>query len=322
MVEKKPIVTDTKTPLTENVEKRFIDTIPCTYILSVLAATNAELITYPLDLTKTRLQIQGELAKAQEVKAKYRGMLATAFGIVKEEGPLKLWYGVSSVIYRHMIYSGVRVCTYDYLRTTFGHDNLPVWKSALFGLLSGCLAQWLANPADLVKVQMQMEGKRRLMGEPPRILSSHQAFVDIYKRGGIVGLWQGSVPSVQRAALVNLGDLTAYDLAKRFLIHKMEMKEGPLAHMLASFVAGFVAAVAATPADVVKSRVMNQPTDERGRGIIYKGSLDCLKQTVSAEGYMGLYKGFVPHWIRLGPWALTFWVTFEQLRSILGGAAF
>ncbi|KAI9589489.1 hypothetical protein GQX74_007658 [Glossina fuscipes] len=219
MVEKKPIVTDTKTPLTENVEKRFIDTIPCTYILSVLAATNAELITYPLDLTKTRLQIQGELAKAQEVKvnlhynynvlsvihAKYRGMLATAFGIVKEEGPLKLWYGVSSVIYRHMIYSGVRVCTYDYLRTTFGHDNLPVWKSALFGLLSGCLAQWLANPADLVKVQMQMEGKRRLMGEPPRILSSHQAFVDIYKRGGIVGLWQGSVPSVQRAALVNLG---------------------------------------------------------------------------------------------------------------------
>lgn len=68
MVEKKPIVTDTKAPLTENVEKRFIDTIPCTYILSVLSATAAEFVTYPLDLTKTRLQIQGELAKTQEVK--------------------------------------------------------------------------------------------------------------------------------------------------------------------------------------------------------------------------------------------------------------
>lgn len=56
--------------------------------------------------------------------------------------------------------------------------------------------------------------------------------------------------------------------------------------------------------------------------MIYKGSLDCFKKTVEAEGYMGLYKGFVPHWMRLGPWALTFWITFEQLRSILGGAAF
>uniref|UniRef100_A0A1A9X5D7 Mitochondrial uncoupling protein 4 n=1 Tax=Glossina brevipalpis TaxID=37001 RepID=A0A1A9X5D7_9MUSC len=271
MSPKKSTVADSKLPLTETVEKRFIDSMPCTYILSVLAATNAELVTYPLDLTKTRLQIQGELAKAQDVQAKYRGMLATAIGIVKEEGPLKLWYGMSSVIYRHMIYSGVRVCTYDYLRTTFGHDNPAVWKLALFGVLSGCFAQWLANPADLVKVQMQMEGKRRLMGEPPRVLSSHQAFVDIYKRGGIIGLWKGSVPSVQRAALVNLGDLTAYDMAKRFFIHKMGMEEGPLAHMLASLVAGFVAAVAATPADVIKSRIMNQQTDEKGRQVsIYK----------------------------------------------------
>lgn len=33
-----------------------------------------------------------------------RGMLATAFGVVKEEGPFKLWYGMSSIIYRHTIY--------------------------------------------------------------------------------------------------------------------------------------------------------------------------------------------------------------------------
>uniref|UniRef100_A0A1B0G3H5 Uncharacterized protein n=1 Tax=Glossina morsitans morsitans TaxID=37546 RepID=A0A1B0G3H5_GLOMM len=221
MVEKKPIVTDTKTPLTENVEKRFIDTIPCTYILSVLSATAAELITYPLDLTKTRLQIQGELAKTQEVKAMHRGMLATAFGVVKEEGPFKLWCGMSSIIYRHTIYSGVRVCTYDYLRTTFGHDNLPVWKAALFGVLSGCFGQWLSNPADLVKVQMQMEGKRRLMGEAPRFLSFHQAFVDIYRRGGIVGLWQGSVPGLQRAALVNLGKAKLVNIELLWFLHKL-----------------------------------------------------------------------------------------------------
>lgn len=34
--------------------------------------------------------------------------------------------------------------------------------------MSGALAQYFASPADLIKVQIQMEGKRRLMGEPPR----------------------------------------------------------------------------------------------------------------------------------------------------------
>lgn len=41
-------------------------------------------------------------------------------------------------------------------------------KAALGGMVSGALGQFLASPTDLVKVQMQMEGKRRLEGKPPR----------------------------------------------------------------------------------------------------------------------------------------------------------
>ena len=52
--------------------------------MSVGAASIAETVTYPLDLTKTRLQLQGEVAAGEKV-VKYRGMIQTAFGIVKEE---------------------------------------------------------------------------------------------------------------------------------------------------------------------------------------------------------------------------------------------
>lgn len=54
------------------------------YAMSVGAASIAEAVTYPLDLTKTRLQLQGEIA-AGEAGLKYRGMFQTAFGIAKEE---------------------------------------------------------------------------------------------------------------------------------------------------------------------------------------------------------------------------------------------
>lgn len=46
----------------------YADSFWATYIISVAAASVAETVTYPLDLTKTRLQIQGEAAAAGGVK--------------------------------------------------------------------------------------------------------------------------------------------------------------------------------------------------------------------------------------------------------------
>ncbi len=60
------------------------DTIARKYLMSVLASFVAEGVTYPLDLTKTRLQLQGEVAAGDKAYV-YRGMIRTAFGVVKEE---------------------------------------------------------------------------------------------------------------------------------------------------------------------------------------------------------------------------------------------
>lgn len=91
-------------------------------------------VTYPLDLIKGRLQIQGEIAFEQHAKNQTkrlipnRGMFGTAVGIgkicfdfsflfstinpslsrcfllnkVQEEGFLRLWQGLSPAIYRHI----------------------------------------------------------------------------------------------------------------------------------------------------------------------------------------------------------------------------
>lgn len=170
-------------------------------------------------------------------------------------------------VHNWLCFSGVRIVTYDILRKKFVHDSetLTLWKSAVAGVTAGGLAQFLASPADLVKVHIQMEGKRRLMGLEPRVHSASHAFKEIIKRGGAKALWKGSVPNVQRAALVNLGDLTTYDSVKRYVIKTTGLPDCHLVHIISSVCAGFVAAVMGTPADVVKTRIMNQPTDQTGR---------------------------------------------------------
>ncbi|KAK5640924.1 hypothetical protein RI129_009471 [Pyrocoelia pectoralis] len=297
------------------------DSLWVSYTVSVLAAWVAEFVTYPLDLTKTRLQIQGELLNKDGSKKgsspQHRGMLRTAFGIAKEEGPFKLWQGMSAGLTRHVIYSGTRMVAFQFMRDDIfkkkPNEHFSLWKSAFCGISAGAFAQYISSPTDLLKVQLQMEGKRKLMGLPPRVHSMSDAFVKIVKSSGYRGLWKGSVPNVQRAALVNLGDLTTYDYAKRFILMNTTWKDNHFVHVLSSFCAGFVAACMGTPADVIKTRVMNQPVDSDGRGKLYKSSIDCFIKTTKREGFKALYKGFFPIWLRMAPWSLTFWLSYEEV---------
>ena len=130
------------------------------YILSVGAACVAEFVTFPLDLVKTRLQMQGEGLQGKGTK--YKGMILTGVGVVREEGLTKLWQGVAPGMARHVVYSGVRMTLYDILRSNYkAKENLGLMDRAALGMLSGGFGQLVASPADLVKVRMQMEGRRR-----------------------------------------------------------------------------------------------------------------------------------------------------------------
>ncbi|XP_034622534.1 mitochondrial uncoupling protein 4 isoform X2 [Trachemys scripta elegans] len=303
------------------------------FALSACAAAVAELVTFPLDLTKTRLQIQGEAAVCRYGPAAgravpYRGMLRTAAGIIQEEGLLKLWQGATPAVYRHIVYSGVRMVTYEHIRdSVLGRaedESFPLWRSVVGGMSAGAIGQFFASPTDLVKVQMQMEGKRRLEGKPLRFRGVHHAFVKILSEGGIRGLWAGWVPNVQRAALVNMGDICTYSSVKvsEAMLIYTNMFFLQIVFFIDSVCSGLVAAILGTPADVVKTRIMNQPRDKQGRGLLYKSSADCLIQAIQGEGFMSLYKGFLPTWMRMAPWSLVFWLTYEQIRRICGVSSF
>ncbi|CAG7818401.1 unnamed protein product, partial [Allacma fusca] len=49
---------------------------------------------------------------------------------------------------------------------------------------------------------------------------------------------------------------------------------------------------------------------------IYKSSWDCFRITLKHEGVRALYKGFIPAWLRMGPWNLIFFTSYEQLLRL------
>ena len=94
-----------------------------------------------------------------------------------------------------------------------------------------------------------------------------------------------------------------------------------LCHLCSAICSGFVASLCSTPADVAKSRIMSQTAGPDGK-MPYAGTLDCWRKVVASEGFLALYKGFMPGWLRLGPWQLVFWCSYEQLRILSGLGGF
>ncbi|KAL5019053.1 hypothetical protein ScPMuIL_004775 [Solemya velum] len=309
----------------QTLSEKTADTFWFKYTLSSIAAIVAETATYPLDITKTRLQIQGELARSKGTSIPYRGMVSTALGIAQEEGLTKLWQGVTPALYRHIVYSGCRMTIYEFLREhVFGKNTdgtFSIWLATLGGGIAGALGQFIASPTDLVKVQMQTEGRRLLEGKEMRVKNTAHAFRRIMAEGGIRGLWSGWLPNVQRAALVNMGDLVTYDTVKHYVLKHSSLKDNYVTHTVASVCSGLVAATLGTPADVIKTRIMNQTT-QGGKGLMYIGAFDCLMKTIRVEGFLALYKGFIPIWARMAPWSLTFWLSYEQIRKLAGSSSF
>ena len=281
--------------------------------LSATAACVAETATFPFDIVRSRLQAGGATAKS-------RGMVGTGLGIVREEGLTKLYRGLSPACMRHVIFSGLRVSVYEQLRNNFfmreADGSFALWKGALCGMGSGLISQFIASPTDIVKTQMQLEGPRLLRGESPRFAGTIDAFRVIAREGGVLGLWKGVIPNCQRAMFVQLGDLTTYDFAKHWLLRNTSLEDSTPLHALSSAAAGLVAATLGAPADVIKTRVMN---DVEGK---YSGALDCLRKTIAKEGVRSLWSGWLPTWMRMAPWSLTFFITFEKLRAATGQDSF
>ncbi|CAN8298856.1 unnamed protein product [Cochlearia groenlandica] len=237
--------------------------------------------------------------------------------IVKTEGPAALFSGVSATVLRQMLYSATRMGIYDFLKRKWTdplNGNFPLVTKITAGLIAGAVGSVVGNPADVAMVRMQADGRL-----PLNRRRNYKGVVDalarIAKQEGVSSLWRGSWLTVNRAMIVTASQLATYDHVKEIMVAGGR-GGGIGTHVAASFAAGIVAAVASNPIDVVKTRTMNADKES------YGGPLDCAVKTVTEEGPMALYKGFVPTVTRQGPFTMILFVTLEQVRGLLKDVKF
>lgn len=259
------------------------------------------IITHPLDLAKVRLQT------AARPKPTLFSMIQR---ILKNDGPLGLYSGLTASILRQCTYTTARFGCYDFIK----ENLLPADKlnSTLYllpcSMISGAIGGFVGNPADVVNIRMQNDSAHE-----PHLRRNYKNAIDgvtrIFKEEGVRKLLTGLGPNLVRGVLMTASQVVSYDVCKHNLVTTFGFDASEKkTHFTASLVAGLVATTICSPADVIKTRIMNAHQH-------HESTLKVLSSSIRNEGLGFMFRGWLPSFARLGPNTILIFLVVEQLRK-------
>ncbi|CAG0920155.1 unnamed protein product [Notodromas monacha] len=268
-----------------------------------LASAGAACCTHPLDLIKVHLQTQ------QTGKLSLVGMTVK---IVKHQGVLALYNGLSASLLRQLSYSTIRFGIYEVSKQAAapGGEAIPFIMRIGMAAGAGACGGFFGTPADLINVRMQNDIKLPLE-ERRNYKNAIDGLVKVYQTEGLKRLFGGATMATSRAVLMTVGQLSFYDQIKIMLLTTPYFNDNLVTHFTSSLLAGAIATTMTQPLDVLKTRAMNAKPGE------FKSLMHLIAYTAKL-GPLGFFKGYVPAFVRLGPQTILTFVFFEQLRLSFG----
>uniref|UniRef100_A0A7S0YU59 ADP,ATP carrier protein n=1 Tax=Hemiselmis tepida TaxID=464990 RepID=A0A7S0YU59_9CRYP len=286
-------------------------------LIAGVGPAGAAVFSNPFDVAKVRMQLQGEASSGGKAKNKvFCNVWECLYKTGHNEGIRGLQKGLSASIIREGSKNFFRIGLFhpvlDQLHDREVHSTSPpIWKRLVAGSVSGAAGAIICNPIEIVKTRLQASSLH-----PNAVgYQGHQytGFVDAFRvisRGeGVAALWSGTGVSTVRSVLSTSVNMTVNTVLKESALEDpkwawLGLTPGPLTDAVCSLASAFFAVAANNPADVVRTRLYNQPFEMVGgrrRGAYYDGAIDAFRKVLRDEGPAAFFKGFSGHFIRTGP---------------------
>jgi len=263
------------------------------FMAGAVAGISEILTMYPLDVVKTRVQLQDNTAKGAD---RYNGMVDCFKKIIKNEGFSRLYRGIAAPIMMEAPKRATKFAANDewgkIWKNFFGQATMTPALSVLTGASAGATESFVVVPFELVKIRLQDKA------------SKYNGMADVVKHivktDGVLGMYTGLESTLFRHIAWNAGYFGVIHQVKGAL-PKAETKQGAIVDdLIAGSIGGTVGTILNTPFDVVKSRIQNT-VKVPGVTPKYNWTIPSVALVAKEEGFGALYKGFVPKVLRLGP---------------------
>ena len=229
--------------------------------------------------------------------------------MVQREGVFSFWKGIQAAYLREATYTSVKLGCYNPIKQIIGadKDSAHFFMKFLAGSMSGTLGVLVGNPFDVIKTLAITNTKNKM--------PISKLMTQMYNQQGINGFYRGVSANISRACILNGTKMSCYDEIKGHVVNYSGWERKDIrCQSISSFGAGFFMACTSAPFDMVRTTLMNQPTDK----IKYNGFMDASIKIFKKEGPKGFYRGFVPIWGRFAPVTTLQLVVFDNLLNYFG----
>eukprot|EP01125_Pyxidicula_operculata_P003884 TRINITY_DN1541_c0_g1_i7.p1 TRINITY_DN1541_c0_g1~~TRINITY_DN1541_c0_g1_i7.p1 ORF type:complete len:318 (-),score=35.48 TRINITY_DN1541_c0_g1_i7:68-1021(-) len=287
-----------------------------------LAAMNASLIntliSYPLDLVKTRFQVRDGI---RTDVPKYKTTAHALVDIAKKEGFRGLYAGASSGVLGAAIAWSSYMYFYASIKDMFeeaGHE-LNTGHTAIASISGGIATMLITNPIWVIKTRLQLQFKSgpSISTNDRHYKSATDAFFRILREEGVRALYKGMVPGM----LSTIHGFVQFASYEKLVSISLQLEQKDQISGYVSSVCGGVSKVLAQlvtyPFTVARSRLQDQRSGNSTTELRYKGFIDVMKKTAVNEGLYGFYKGLGPALWRMAMNSACFFFLFEKMKQML-----
>ncbi|KAF9119672.1 hypothetical protein BGX30_003697 [Mortierella sp. GBA39] len=289
---------------------------------------------YPLDLVKTRFQLQVNpplskvplvqphgtttsittmTPKGQPLTAPrpYTSILGCLQRVIRREGVLHLYRGILPPLIAEAPKRAIKFGANEQwgfaLKKLFSLDRLTALQAGFVGYMAGATEAFFITPFELVKVRLQDRGSLKLY------TGTVDCMRKVASEEGVLTFYHGLEATIWRhATWSGMYFMTVHGFRTAFPERSTASKEES---MMRNFVAGTLGGVLGTlvntPFDVVKSRIQNQHAGPIG--YVFSRVARLYRQ----EGFRALYKGLAPKLVRLGPGGGLLLVVFDRTSELI-----
>lgn len=264
------------------------------------------LVCSPLDVVKTRLQIQTHIG----IK-KYSGLSGAFSTIWREEGVRGLYKGIEPSLITIPLFWAMYFPLYSKINSVLETTSLrerPAMQHCFSAIGAALISDCVSNPFWVVRTRMMAEIYH---GDPTAEKHTFPAIAQLFRREGMRGMFKGLSASF----------LGVIHVAVQFPIYESMKESAAQRHptqqltktdlLLCAGGSKFIASCVSYPHEVIRSRIQ----DWRGPGQV--GLVDIIRATWRHEGLKGFYQGLGVNLTRVIPACITTFVSYEVIKNYL-----
>ncbi|KAL5580842.1 hypothetical protein UlMin_013284 [Ulmus minor] len=193
-------------------------------------------------------------------------------------------------------------------------------QTFLCSAFAACFAEFCTIPLDTAKVRLQLQ-RKAAGGEGagvPKYNGLLGTVATIAREEGLLALWKGVIPGLQRQCLYGGLRIGLYDPVKTFFVGSAFVGGVPLYYkILAALLTGAIAIAVANPTDLVKVRLQAEGKLPPGVPKRYAGALDAYYTIVRQEGLVALWTGLGPNLARNAIINAAELASYDQVKEMI-----